>query len=81
MKETLRGSSNMRGSSIIYGGVLPFQLDYMDRNICIFHIHLVLFLMTMYGHFLFFLDRGHLDDSRALIKVKILFGLHRDISA
>ena len=27
------------------------------------------------------LDRGQLDDSRALIKVKILFGLHRDISA
>jgi hypothetical protein len=27
------------------------------------------------------LDRGQLDDSRALIKVKILFGLHRDICA
>ncbi len=27
------------------------------------------------------LDRGYLDDSRAVIKVKILFGLHRDISA
>jgi hypothetical protein len=27
------------------------------------------------------LDRGQLVDSRALIKIKILFGLHRDISA
>jgi predicted dinucleotide-binding enzyme len=27
------------------------------------------------------LDRGQLDNSRALIKVKILFGSHRDISA
>ena len=27
------------------------------------------------------LDRGHIDDSRALIEVKILFGLHRDITA
>ncbi len=27
------------------------------------------------------LDRGQLVDSRALIKVKILFRLHRDISA
>jgi len=27
------------------------------------------------------LDRGQLDNSRALIKVKILFGLHRDIRA
>jgi hypothetical protein len=27
------------------------------------------------------LDRGQLDDSRALIKVKILFGHHKDISA
>jgi len=27
------------------------------------------------------LDRGHLDDSRVVIKVKIVFGLHRDISA
>ena len=27
------------------------------------------------------LDRGQLDDFRALIEVKILFGLHRDISA
>jgi hypothetical protein len=26
------------------------------------------------------LDRGQLVDSRALIKIKILFGLHRDIS-
>jgi hypothetical protein len=27
------------------------------------------------------LDRGQLVDSRALIKIKILFGLHRDILA